>query len=65
MPASPAGTRYRQKDRGYAGLPRPDQGQRYPREPRCGVRKINPFLQAAVFFARQPVFLRQNDCISC
>ena len=52
------------KDRGYAGLPRPDQGQRHPREPRCGVRKIKLFPQAAVFFATGAV-LRQNDCISC
>ena len=51
------------KDRGYAGLPRPDQGQRHPREPRCGVRKIKPFPQAAVFFARQPVFCAKTIAI--
>ena len=36
----PAGTLHCQEDRGHAGLPRPDQGQCDPREPRCGVRKI-------------------------
>ena len=36
----PSGTLHCQEDRGHAGLPRPDQGQCDPREPRCGVRKI-------------------------
>ena len=41
-PGHPAGPQHRQKDRGRAGLPRPDQGQRDPGKPRHRIREVTP-----------------------
>ena len=57
----------RQAHRKGAGIPRPDQGQRHPRNPRDGVRQVNPPAQERSpkkersFFAPANIFCKKNE----